>query len=326
MQNATMFDWGDLRHFLAVAETGSTLAAGRALRVSQTTVARRIAALEEALGLSLFDRRRAGYALTPAGEALLVEARAVADAAAAFGESAAGRRRASGGTVRVTAEPSVTLDLLPAMLLELRESHPEILIEVDASEELRDLEGGAADVAVRVLAKGDQPALVGRRLGPDFWSVYCSRSYAETHGIPPSPAALAGHPMISVGGGGQVGRYYSMWLRENGLEAAVAMQHGSVTGLLAAVRSGLGIAALPCLIAELDDRLVRCFPGGAYAGREIWLLCHERLRHEPAVRAVMQFLGERLGRHTAQVRESIKTKPPLARSSRGTARQAAAGA
>src|SRR4051812_41895210 len=71
VQNGPMFDWNDLRSFLAVARTGSTLAAGRSLGVSQTTAARRVAALEGAVGLVLFERRQAGYALTPAGEALL---------------------------------------------------------------------------------------------------------------------------------------------------------------------------------------------------------------------------------------------------------------
>ena len=72
-----MLDWNDLRYFLAVAREGSTLAAGRELRVSQTTVARRIAALEAALGFPLFEKRQAGYALTPAGEELLERAEQV---------------------------------------------------------------------------------------------------------------------------------------------------------------------------------------------------------------------------------------------------------
>src|SRR5579859_6499825 len=85
-----MFDWNDLRYFLAVAREGSTLAAGRLLRKSQTTVARRISALEAALGLPLFQKRQAGYVVTPAGEQLLplaerveLEAQQFADAAGA---------------------------------------------------------------------------------------------------------------------------------------------------------------------------------------------------------------------------------------------------
>src|SRR3546814_18300361 len=89
VQDDAMFDWNDLRYFIAVAETGSTLAAGRTLRVSQTTVARRVAALEEALGLTLFERRQAGHAPTPAGEASLGQANPVRRAATALEEAAA---------------------------------------------------------------------------------------------------------------------------------------------------------------------------------------------------------------------------------------------
>ena len=89
-----MFDWNDLKYFLAVAESGSTLAAAQALRVSQTTVARRIAALEAATGVTLFERRQAGYALTPVGEAMLASAAGVRDAALRFEEGAGARSRA----------------------------------------------------------------------------------------------------------------------------------------------------------------------------------------------------------------------------------------
>ena len=97
-----MFDWNDLRYLVAVAEQGSTLKAGRSLRVSQTTVARRLAALEEALGLTLFERRSAGYALTADGEALLRHARQVSAAAEQFTQAAASRTRELGGSVRLT--------------------------------------------------------------------------------------------------------------------------------------------------------------------------------------------------------------------------------
>lgn len=303
-----MFDWNDARFFLAVAESGSTLAAGRALRVSQTTVARRIAALETALGLALFDKRRAGYVLTPAGHALLADARGVQASALALADSAAAQKRAAGGTVRLTAEESFIVYLLPPMLRELHDLYPDIMIELDASEEVRDLEAGAADIAIRVTKRLEGAGLVGRRIGEDLWTVYCSRAYAETHGVPRNRRELAAHPLIS-GGGGHVGEYYGAWLRENGLERSVAMQHGTVTGLFSAVRSGLGLAALPCLVAELDGEMVRCLPPGVASAREIWLLTHERLRHTPRVRAVLDFLGERLRRHARLVEQKLADCP-----------------
>lgn len=308
VQNAPMFDWNDARYFVSVADSGSTLAAGRRLRVSQTTVARRIAALEEALGLELFERRRAGYALTPAGEALLPEARSLARSAEALADSASGLKRESGGTVRLTAEESYVVGVLTPMLRELHEIRPDIIIELDASEELRDLEAGAADIAVRVAKEVTGAGLVGRKIGVDHWTVYCSRAYAEAHGTPRNRRELASHPLIG-GGGGRIGRYYTLWLKENGLEHAVAMTHGSVTGILAAVRSGVGCAALPAMVAELDDALVRCLPATANGGMEVWLLTHERIRHAPRIRTVLDFLADRLHRHAVSVNQRLTERP-----------------
>src|SRR6478609_8993687 len=179
-----MLDWNDLRYFLSVADLGSTLAAGKALRVSQTTVARRIAALETELGLPLFEKRQAGYALTPAGEELVERARQVGAAANAFAEAADAEKRAVSGTVRITTQDIFAVSLLAPMLRELHERHPEIMIELDDSQEFRDLGEGEADIALRS-AYGDIGAgVVGRRLGGDDWTLYCSRDYAAQHGVP----------------------------------------------------------------------------------------------------------------------------------------------
>lgn len=305
-----MLDWNDTQYFLAVAETGSTLSAGRALRVSQTTVARRIAALEEALGLTLFERRRAGYVLTAIGETLLPQARVLRASATQFAEAAAARKREEGGVVRLTAEESYVVGVLPAMLRDLRERHPDIVIELDASEDVRDLEAGAADVAIRVTKDIERGSgLVGRRIGDDYWTVYCSRIYAAAHPLPRNRHELAEHPMIG-GGGGAIGRYYGTWLRENGLEGSIAMQHSSVSGLLSAVRSGMGLASLPCFVAEADDDFVRCLPHARSGAREIWLVTHERLRHVPRVRVVMDFLGECLKQRADLVTDRLLAPMP----------------
>src|SRR5688500_15874230 len=134
-----LMDWNDLRYFLAVARHGSTLAAARTLRVSQTTVARRIAALEDALQLHLFDKRQAGYALTPAGHDLVEVAARVEAAADSFGEAAAARTREVSGTVLITTDEIFAVTLLAPMLRELHEAHPQIRIELDTSTLVRDL-------------------------------------------------------------------------------------------------------------------------------------------------------------------------------------------
>jgi DNA-binding transcriptional LysR family regulator len=298
-----MLDWNDLRYFLAVARDGSTLAAARSLRVSQTTVARRIAALEQALGLPLFDKRQAGYTLTPAGDQLLERAGQVERAASGFVEASAAIARDTKGTVRITTQEIFAVTLLAPMLAELHKRHPEILIELDDSQEFRDLGEGEADIALRS-AVGDLSAgIVGRRLGDDDWTLYCSRGYAAAHGVPTNRRQLKEHAFIG-GGGPKLWRAYSAWLHDLGLDDRVIMHHASAVGLMSAIRSGLGIAVLPRIVADADPDLVQCVPPRGKHGRVMWLVTHERVRHSPPVRTVIDFLYERLRRHVAQLEQN----------------------
>jgi DNA-binding transcriptional LysR family regulator len=293
---ATMLDWNDLRYFLAVAEGGSTLAAGRALRVSQTTVARRIAALEQALGIHLFDKRQAGYTLTAQGEALLPHAQEVAAFANRFSEAAASYSRDVRGTVRITSEEIYTQGIIAPMLREFHERYPEIMIELDTGQDVRDLGAGEADVALRSSAQDQPLGLVGRQICVDDWTLYCSRDYASRHGVPNTVEELRQHNFVG-GGGGNLWRHYQIYLRSMGLEDQVVMHHATSTGLLSAVRSGLGIAVLPCIVADADPELIACLPPRGGHGRILWLLTHERIRHAPRVRTVTDFLYEGLTRH-----------------------------
>lgn len=287
-----VFDWNDLKYFLAVARAGSTLAAGRALGVSQTTAARRVAALEQALGRSLFERRAAGYMLTVEGDALLAQAEAVEAATAALVDLAASRSRDASGAVRLTTDHIFAVTILAPIMRDLHEAHPAIRIELDASSELRDLAAGAADIALRRCARPEGAGLVGRRLAEDSWALYCSRGYADAHGRPRSRRELPGHALIGGGGDG-VWKVYRAWLEENGLEDAVAIHHDSPIGLLSAVRAGSGLAVLPRIVADNDSELLRCLPPAPDKDHGLWLLTHERLRQVPRVRVVLDFLAAR---------------------------------
>lgn len=287
-----MYDWNDLKAFLAVAETGSTLAAAQAMRVSQTTVARRIAALEAATGVTLFERRQAGYALTPVGEAMLASAAAVRDAAERFGEAAGARSRDAGGTVSLTVMEIIAVTILPPILRDLRAEHPGIHIQLDTSDEPRDLAAGAADIAIRSSKQPSGAGLVGRRIADNPWTVYCSRDYADRHGVPHTREQLAAHPFI--GGGGGVWEPYRAWLRQHGLEEAVVMQYDTATGLLSGVRAGMGLSVLPAYLADREPDLIRCLPPKSDDTTGLWLLTHERLRHVPRVRLVLDFLAREL--------------------------------
>lgn len=291
-----MFDWNDIRYFLAVVRSGSTLGAGKLLRVSQTTAARRITALEDALGLTLFDRRQAGYLLTPAGEALLAQANGIDAATEAFSEAAGSLQREIAGSVRLTTSELFATTILQPILRDLHNLHPEIRIELDSTDEVLNLGSGAADVALRVAERLEGSGLVGRRIASDTWAIYCSRDYATEHGRPTKRGDLAGHPMIGGGGEG-VWKVYRKWLQDNGLEGSVVMHHGSTSGLLAGVRAGVGLAVLPCIVADQDPDLLRCLPPERERTKYgLWLATHERLRHVPRVRILIDYMAERLGK------------------------------
>jgi DNA-binding transcriptional LysR family regulator len=308
-----MIDWNDLRHFLAVARDGSTLAAAKALRVSQTTVARRIAALEAALGFPLFEKRQAGYALTPAGEELLSRAEKVEQAAEAFSEAASAKSRDVSGNVKITTEEVYAITILAPLLRELHETYPDIVIELDTSQQVRDLGAGEADISLRSTKQDSQLAagLVGRQLCVDDWALYCSRDYAARHGVPTTRGEMLKHPFIG-GGGGHLWIHYQAWLQSLGLESQVAMHHATSGGLLSGVRSGFGIAVLPCVIADAEPDLVRCVPAPADHGRTLWLFTHDRCRHTPRVRAVIDLLYDRLSRHVLKLEMKRATEAAAA--------------
>lgn len=285
-----MIDWNDIRFFLAVLRSGTTLGASRALGVSQSTVARRIAVLEQGLGLELFDKRQSGYGLTEAGAELLETAEAMETAAGAFTTKAAARKRGLSGTVRLTTNDLFANEFLMRAMRDFRASFPEILLEVITSDSRLDLASGEADIALRASTPPTQPDLVGRRIAKDNWSIYCSRAYSLKNGTPTSIAELASHPVISVSAepfGGPV----VAWIKTHIPASAIALRQNSIGAVYSAIKSGFGIGLIPDFVAAHDPDMVRCFDPRIEHDYEIWLLTHERLRTVPRIRAVLDYLG-----------------------------------
>jgi DNA-binding transcriptional LysR family regulator len=270
-------------------------------------VGRRIAALERALGFPLFEKRQAGYVLTPAGEELVGKAAEVEGRATAFSEAAGAHARDLTGRVKITTEEIYAISLLAPILPELRQLHPEIIIDLDTSQAIRDLGAGEADISLRSTSETQQPAgIVGRKLCIDDWALYCSKDYAARHGAPRTLDEIRGHPIIG-GGGGNLWTHYQAWLQALGIEDQVAMHHATSGGLLSGVRSGFGIAVLPCIVADSDPELHQCVPPRTEHGRILWLFTHQRVRQTPRVRTVIDFLYDRLSRHVRQLKANRAT-------------------
>lgn len=283
-----MFDWNDLKCFLAVARDGSTLAASRTLAVNQTTVARRLEALERALGLKLFERGQAGSRLTDAGEALRAEAERVERSVEAFATQARAYRRGLSGSIRVTANDSMANTLTPG-LADFRRLYPAIAVELIISDRMLDLARGEADVAIRGGASLPDSDLIVRRVGHLTWSLYCSRDYAARRGAPGSPAELRDHALI--GGDGDLARYASMqWMFGHAPQAEVQCRSNTLTNLTIATKAGLGVAPLPCVTADTEAELVQCFPPPPELTTHTWIVTRPDLKEAPRIRAFMDFV------------------------------------
>lgn len=299
------FDWNDARYLIAVARAGSTLGAARALGVNQTTVARRIEALEQGLGVALFERRADGYRLTERGREALMLAEPMERAAAALVEASDAWRREIAGVVRVTTTEILATSVLAPLLSQLRDSHPALQVELVADDRRLDPLGGEVDIAIRVGSEPRDPGLVRRKLGQSVWTLFCARSYAERHGVPRDAAALDRHAIIA--GSGRLADLASLrWLAQLAPNAPIALRCNSVPNLVAAVRAGVGIGPLPYFAAADSSDLIRCVANLNDEPSDVWLIFPESLRRSPPVKLLVAALVETF----AAVRDRMAGRGP----------------
>ena len=208
-----MFDWNDLRAFLAVARHGSAAAAAPELKVNQTTVVRRLEALEVALGVQLIERSPTGSRLTWAGTRLLAQAERVSVEADGVVRLAQALTRELSGVLRLTSVDLVANNLVIPALTEFRALHPGVTVELITGRELLDIARGEADVAIRSATSLEDSDLVSRKLLDVPFGVVCSRAYAAEHGAPAGPRDLASHRL--VGGTGHLAELpILVWMAE----------------------------------------------------------------------------------------------------------------
>jgi len=284
------FDWNDIKVLLAVVEAGTTLGAARMLGASQSTVARRVQAMEQSLGLLLFDKRPGGYVPTPEGQELIEAARSASAAVARLVARAAALQRAAGGPVRLATNDSFANHVLDPAIAAFRRERSDIDVEIVASDRFADLSAGEADIALRAGRRPEQPDLFGRKIAKDDWSIYCSSDYAGRHGVPRSVAELAGHKVIGVPADMPSSPLVD-WLRANVPDRAIAVRRDSVEAVLSSLRNGTGVSLMSDFIARSQPNLVFCFAPELPDLGEVWLVTHERLRQVPRIRTLFDFLS-----------------------------------
>lgn len=286
-------DWDDVRHFLALARTGSARAAGAALGVSHSTVARRVEALEAELEVRLFDRHRDGYLLTDAGAQMVAGAERVEREMAALERGVAGQDTRLEGPVRITCTDPFAGRMLMRALAALCGRHGGIELELDADSRYLDLSKREADVALRAIARGASPPehLIGRRVVPIVIASYVARQHADR---------------LDPARGGQGAR----WLgsdRRRAFATFVATSSypdlpiwgtfASMEMLVEATREGLGVVMLPTYVGDADPWLQRLTrPDVRHVG-DFWLLSHPDLRDNARLQAARECVAAALTDH-----------------------------
>jgi DNA-binding transcriptional LysR family regulator len=288
-----VFDWNDLRHFLAVARTGSMGAAAKSLGVNQSTIQRRLSALEKQLGRSLVERRASGYALTEFGATLVSHAEQVEAAADAVQRHASLAKGAVKDHLRVASLVTVGQRIIRSGFIELFQArHPDIVVEMILGQRPVDLAKGEADVAIRG-GGATRMALVGRKIADLPWGVYASRTLVERHGLPATPADLAKYGVIDLVG--EIEKLpAAQWLRSRAAESRIVARCENIPSAHLAVKSGAGLGALPAVHAAEDGDLVNVFGPIPELSYPMYLFAHKDLRKARKVNAFFAFSAREL--------------------------------
>jgi DNA-binding transcriptional LysR family regulator len=275
-------DWNDLRHVLSAARCGTLSAAARRLRVHETTVARRLAAIEAALGARLFDRLDGVLRPTAAGEAAVAHAEKVERALAALHGAIGGADAEIAGTVRLTAVPILVNRLLIPAVPRLLRDAPLLQLELIAEPRDLSLTRREADIALRLARPRGGGSVLARRIGRLDYAAFGPRR-GDAGDMPwlSYDESMSGLPQA---------RWVAAAARVPAMQAAVKVNDAEA--ILQAVRAGLGKSLLPCAIAAREAGLRRLGP--AVLSREIWLLVHAELRSLPRIAAVIDWLEQTL--------------------------------
>lgn len=295
VQERTGLDWGNLRFFLELARTGSLSRAAQRLSVDRATVGRRIAALEQELGLELFERGPQGWTLTAAGRELSeLASRVEQDVLALARKADAADRQELTGVVRLTTATHISAHLLAPALPALRSSHPGLVLEIAADQRAFDLTRREADLALR-MGRPRDAGLVTRKLTDIAYGFFASPSLVGAR----REVDLERDPFVAFDES-LASTPQERWVSKIAPDRSVVFRCNSTASLAAAARSGVGVAILPLFVAVSTPDLVR-LAGPVPVSHEMWLLVHGDLRRAPRVEAVISWVDDLVQRARPQI-------------------------
>jgi DNA-binding transcriptional LysR family regulator len=288
-----MFNWDDLKYFLAMAEEGSLSAAARKLNVSQPTLSRRLTALEEDVGAELFSRTRTGLEMTVLGEQLVNHARHMRDDVHSVERLVTGHDSSLKGSVVLSCTETLGADWIVKHTLPFHQQYPGITVEIKVANQTSDLLRREADIALRMF-RPVQNDLVARKTVTMNYGYYASKDYIERCGKPERMSDLKDHSFVLPHDEilAHTNRGSKRLERPGGKDAT--FRSNNLLSLEAAVRNGFGVGAYSCINAHGNDNLVRLFDDYVVFSSELWLVSHAELRRSARIRAMFDYLGDLL--------------------------------
>ncbi len=287
------FDWNHAKAFLVTAQEGSLSAGAKALRITQPTLGRQVAALEQKLGVALFERYGRGLVLTPTGLILVEHIKAMSDAASLFSLAASGQSDRIEGNVIISATEAMAAYWLPKVLLQLRMQYPGIEIEIIASNDATDLRKREADIAIRGFRPA-QPDLIIKRLADVSYGLYAANSYVAAITEPISVNNVSHTSFIGFrNGDGMIKALNEFGLPVTPDNFSMLCENHLVQWEL--VKNGFGIGVMPCDIADAEPLVQRVLNGIEFMPAESWLVAHRELRSSRRIKVVYDYLAEALG-------------------------------
>ncbi len=295
-------DWDKLRSFHAAAETGSLTAAGERLRISQSAVSRQIAALEDSVGVPLFQRHARGLVLTDAGHKLHEATKEMANAAYIAQTVIRDAKDSPQGELLVTAPIAFGSTWLMDRLHIFTEKYPDIHLRLFLDDREYDLLKLEAECAIRLWA-ADKADLIQRRLMPVKTSLYASRSYLERYGTPQTPEDLDHHRII-VYGQDNAHMNSANWAQRVGRDdlrpRGASLTVNNVVAMVRSAEAGLGVADLPDYMIRSDSELVKVLPDRTGPSFELFFIYPTDLRRSNRISAFRDFLTEEISRFVKQ--------------------------
>ena len=300
MAGSDELDWDDLRYFLRAAKAGTLAGAARAAGVEHSTIGRRLSSLERSLGAPLVLRGPDGLRLTELGKELAPLAENVERAVSAVRDLAVSRRE----RVRL-AVPSGFTGFLAECVAKLREERPKLSVEILSGQRYVDLRRDEADLAIRIGPVTDDE-LVMRKLCEVGWSLYAAKGYLARHPAPEDPADLAGHDVI-VYEGNLTALPAAKWIAQHAVNATIVLRIRETLEMLRAATAGVGLAVLPCYLANAEPILVRLTPA-VLGTRNLALVYRREARLSQPVRTVIRYVVEAMQQHIDELRGTSVTR------------------